>query len=53
VEKLVVYQGEAAKRTMMTLSLTVDHRLVDGAVAAAFLRQVKELLETPSLIFAR
>jgi len=52
VEKLVVYRGEAAKRTMMTLSLTVDHRLVDGAVAAAFLRQVKELLETPALIFA-
>lgn len=52
VEKPAVYRGEIAKRAMMTLSLTFDHRLVDGAPAAAFLRRVKDLLETPSLIFA-
>ncbi len=52
VEKPAVYRGEIAKRAMMTLSLTFDHRLVDGAPAAAFLRRAKELLETPSLIFA-
>jgi pyruvate dehydrogenase E2 component (dihydrolipoamide acetyltransferase) len=29
----------------MTLSLTFDHRLVDGAPAAAFLQTIKQLLE--------
>ncbi len=52
VEKPAIYEDEIVKRSMMTLSLTFDHRLVDGAPAAAFLQRVKELLETPSLIFA-
>lgn len=46
VDKVVIYQGKIAQRAMMTLSLTVDHRLVDGAPAAAFLQTVKRLLET-------
>lgn len=53
VEKPAIYQGEIAKRAMLTLSLTFDHRLVDGAPAAAFLDRVRELLETPALIFAQ
>lgn len=52
VEKPAIYRGEIAKRAMLTLSLTFDHRLVDGAPAAAFLDRVRELLETPALIFA-
>jgi pyruvate dehydrogenase E2 component (dihydrolipoamide acetyltransferase) len=32
---------------MMTLSLTFDHRVVDGAPAAAFLQTLRELLEQP------
>lgn len=52
VDKPAIYRGEIARRAMMTMSLTFDHRLVDGAPAAAFLRRVKELLETPALIFA-
>ncbi len=51
VEKPAIYQGEIAKRALLTLSLTFDHRLVDGAPAAAFLDRVRELLETPALIF--
>lgn len=51
VEKPVVYKGEITKRSMMFLSLTYDHRVVDGAVAAEFLRRVMELLEKPHLIF--
>jgi pyruvate dehydrogenase E2 component (dihydrolipoamide acetyltransferase) len=47
VEKLVIYQGKVAQRAMMTLSLTFDHRLVDGAPAAAFLQTIKRLLEAP------
>ena len=39
----------AAIRHMMTLSLTFDHRLVDGAPAARFLQRVKQYVETPYL----
>jgi pyruvate dehydrogenase E2 component (dihydrolipoamide acetyltransferase) len=34
---------------MMTMTLTCDHRAVDGAVAAEFLQTVKDLLEEPGL----
>lgn len=47
VEKVVVHRGKIAQRSMMTLSLTIDHRLVDGAPGAAFLQTVKGLLEEP------
>lgn len=48
--KPVVYQGEICIRQMMALSLTFDHRIVDGALAARFLRQVKQLIEQPTLL---
>jgi len=35
---------------MMTLTLTFDHRAVDGAPAARFLARLRELLERPYLI---
>jgi pyruvate dehydrogenase E2 component (dihydrolipoyllysine-residue acetyltransferase) len=47
VEKPVVYQGEIAKRSMMFLSLTFDHRVIDGAPAAEFLHTVTAHLEDP------
>ncbi|MEM7334675.1 MAG: 2-oxo acid dehydrogenase subunit E2 [Chloroflexota bacterium] len=47
VEKLVVAKGKVAQRFMMTLSLSFDHRLVDGAPAAAFLQSIKRILEKP------
>ena len=47
-EKPVVYQGDIAKRSMMVLSLTFDHRVVDGAPAADFLSTVKGHLENPT-----
>lgn len=43
VEKPAVYRGEITRRAMMTLSLTFDHRVIDGAPAAAFLRTVLEI----------
>ncbi len=43
-DKPVVYQGEIAKRSMLVLSLTFDHRVIDGAPAGAFLGSVAELL---------
>jgi pyruvate dehydrogenase E2 component (dihydrolipoamide acetyltransferase) len=47
VEKPVVYQGEIAKRSMMFLSLTFDHRVIDGAPAAEFLHTVTAHMEDP------
>ena len=47
VDKPIIENGEVAKATMMFLSLTFDHRVVDGAPAAAFLQTVKGYLEDP------
>jgi pyruvate dehydrogenase E2 component (dihydrolipoamide acetyltransferase) len=41
--------GEVVVRPTMTMTLTCDHRAVDGAVAADFLRTVKAFLEEPGL----
>lgn len=46
-EKPVVVAGTIEARTMCTLSLSFDHRVVDGAPAAAFLARLAELLERP------
>ena len=50
IEKVVVYRGDIARRSMMVLSLTFDHRLVDGAPAAAFLQTLGDVLSHPYLI---
>lgn len=50
VEKPAVYQGQVCVRSMMTLSLSFDHRIVDGAPAAAFLQTTKRLAEQPALL---
>jgi pyruvate dehydrogenase E2 component (dihydrolipoamide acetyltransferase) len=42
VEKPAIYDGAIAKRSMLWLSLTFDHRVVDGAPAAEFLQSVIE-----------
>ncbi len=44
VEKPVIYRGEVARRSMLVLSLTFDHRVIDGAPAGAFLQTVADLL---------
>jgi pyruvate dehydrogenase E2 component (dihydrolipoamide acetyltransferase) len=48
-ERPVVRDGDLVARPMMTLTLTVDHRAVDGADAADFLRTVKAFVEEPAL----
>jgi pyruvate dehydrogenase E2 component (dihydrolipoamide acetyltransferase) len=48
--KVVVRDGEMVIRQMWTLSLTFDHRLVDGAPAARFLQRIKQLVENPLLL---
>ena len=47
--KPAVHGGQLAARHMVSLSLTFDHRIVDGAPAAAFLKTVRELIEQPAL----
>lgn len=47
----VVIDDKIVIREMMNLSMTVDHRLVDGYDAATFVAEMKASLETPGLIF--
>jgi len=47
-----VVDGEITVRRMVWLSLTFDHRLVDGAPAARFLQTIKRLIEEPYLLLA-
>ena len=46
----VVVNGAVAVRPIMTLSLTYDHRIINGAPAAEFLQYLKKLLEHPYLM---
>ncbi|MFD2131942.1 dihydrolipoamide acetyltransferase family protein [Pseudogracilibacillus auburnensis] len=50
-EKPVVVDGNITVRPMMVLSLSFDHRAIDGAPAAAFLTELKETLENPYSLF--
>jgi pyruvate dehydrogenase E2 component (dihydrolipoamide acetyltransferase) len=45
----VARSGEVVVRPIMTMTLTADHRAVDGAEAAEFLETVKTFLEEPAL----
>ena len=49
-EAVALVGREAVARQVMALSLSFDHRLLDGAPAAEFLRRVKHLLERPYLL---
>ena len=51
-EHLALAGGQVTVRSRMALSLTIDHRVVDGAPGAAFLQTLVEFLEEPALIFA-
>ena len=46
-EKPVVINGAVEVRAMMTGTLSSDHRLIDGAIAAQFMAQVRKILEEP------
>ncbi len=48
-QRPVVRDGEIVARPMMTMTLTLDHRAIDGADGADFLRTVKSFLEEPAL----
>ncbi len=46
-DRVVAFDGKPAIRPMMTLTLSCDHRVVDGAGAAAFMNEVAEALRDP------
>ena len=48
-ERVVVRDGAFTAVPLMTMTLTCDHRAIDGAVGADFLRTLKQLVETPAL----
>ncbi|MGM9487310.1 dihydrolipoamide acetyltransferase family protein [Ideonella sp. YS5] len=52
IEKPVIRSGAVVPRLTMNLSSSFDHRVVDGMQAAAFVQRLRELLETPGLLFA-
>jgi pyruvate dehydrogenase E2 component (dihydrolipoamide acetyltransferase) len=49
VDTPVARDGQVVVRPMLTMTLTVDHRAVDGAEGADFLRTVKQFVEEPAL----
>jgi pyruvate dehydrogenase E2 component (dihydrolipoamide acetyltransferase) len=51
-QRPVVAGGELTVATVMTLSLSCDHRVIDGVLAAQFLQLLKRYIETPSLMLA-
>ncbi len=50
-EKRPVVRGDQiVARTMLSMTLSADHRVVDGAAAADFLKTLKSLLEQPGMM---
>jgi pyruvate dehydrogenase E2 component (dihydrolipoyllysine-residue acetyltransferase) len=47
VEKPVVVDGAAVSRRRMRVTMSCDHRVIDGATGAAFLKTLKQMLENP------
>ncbi|HHQ47667.1 MAG TPA: 2-oxo acid dehydrogenase subunit E2 [Acidobacteria bacterium] len=52
-ERAVVVDGEIVVRKMMYLSVSFDHRWIDGAQAARFMTDLVRLVENPALLMAR
>jgi len=51
-EELALVNGQVVPRARIVLSLTIDHRIVDGAPGAAFLQTLVQLLEQPERILS-
>lgn len=48
-DELYMVDGEVKSRSMLNIAMTIDHRVVNGSVASAFLNDVKERMENISL----
>ena len=51
MERVVVKDGQFVTRTVMNVSSSFDHRIIDGYDAAKFIQSLKKLVETPALLF--
>lgn len=51
-EEAIVVEGQVKVGSVMRLSLSVDHRIIDGVIAGEFLTEMKRLLEDPVLLLA-
>lgn len=51
VDRPVIIAGQIVIRTMMNVSTSFDHRIVDGQDAARFVQRMKRLIENPALLF--
>jgi len=51
VERPVFCDGQVVAAKLMNLSISCDHRVVDGWDAASFVQEIKRLVETPALLF--
>ena len=51
-QRLVVVDGQLAVATVMPVTLTCDHRVVDGAIGAKFLQVFKTMIEDPVTMLA-
>ena len=49
-DRAVVRGGQIVVRNLMSVTLSCDHRVIDGAVAAAFLGTLKQMLEEPAMM---
>ena len=47
------HRGEVALREVVTLTVSFDHRVLDGAEASRFLLDVAEVLADPALLLTR
>ncbi len=52
IERPVIRNGEIVAAKLMNLSISCDHRVVDGWDAASFVQAIRKLLETPVLLFS-
>jgi pyruvate dehydrogenase E2 component (dihydrolipoamide acetyltransferase) len=50
IDKPVVMEAEIVIRPRMNLTMSIDHRVLDGVSGARFLQKVKELIEKPTLL---
>jgi pyruvate dehydrogenase E2 component (dihydrolipoamide acetyltransferase) len=51
-EEPVVYRGQVVVGSTMKVTVSVDHRIIDGVMASTFLKYFKEALELPALLMA-
>ena len=51
VERPIFRDGQVVAAKLMNLSISCDHRVVDGWDAASFVQALKRLIETPTLLF--